>query len=309
MSGNERPLRDLLRKNLTYLIDELIVSYYVPHLCQEEVLCDEDMDRLTVLPSRRQKAERFVDLLIHKSESGIQKFFDFLRTQTTMQPHIYSKLFPQHTSTEQHDTVQQRGDSIHTATSGSHESTSSSALMTDPEWDELVVPRFPAVVAALRPLLLLDHLRACRLLNATEFAELQRESLSELDRSRRLVNTMLPGKGKGSFAKFCRVLHDVESQRHIVTEILKLQGEGSPPTVNAVVFASESLQDASVQERRGLLPAGLTARRLQQQPPSSREGESRGGGSSTVTPVSQNPEYQAQERSERNGITFDIYFS
>ena len=38
-----------------------------------------------------------------------------------------------------------------------------------------------------------------------------------------LVSTILPQKGKGSFEAFCTVLIKEEQQRHIVSEILKVE--------------------------------------------------------------------------------------
>lgn len=70
----------LIKKNRA---DELIVSSYFNELLQEQVLSDPDKDRIEELPSRRQQAERFLDILIRKPASSIQAFFDMVKTQSS----------------------------------------------------------------------------------------------------------------------------------------------------------------------------------------------------------------------------------
>ena len=101
--------------------------------------------------------------------------------------------------------------------------TSKEDLEVDSEWKELLKHCLPDLLAALRPSLFLDQLRGCNLLSQEEHTDLQEESLSETDRSDRLVSTILPQKGKGSFEVFCKILCNVEKQKHIVSEILKVQ--------------------------------------------------------------------------------------
>ena len=100
-----------------------------------------------------------------------------------------------------------------------------------------MIPRRLDVINALRPTLLLDRLRVARLLTQTEYGELQQGSMTEQNRSQKLVTDLLVRK-EGSFAKFCEVLSAVEGQRHIVTEILKLQ-VSTPPLKDMQTAASD----------------------------------------------------------------------
>jgi hypothetical protein len=93
MSTGDRPLRDRLRSNYTYLINELL-SNYVNDLYQASVLSGREKDELFATTDTHRQAQRFVDTLMGKGEPAIQKFFDILRTRTSMQPHVYEALFP-----------------------------------------------------------------------------------------------------------------------------------------------------------------------------------------------------------------------
>jgi hypothetical protein len=207
MSDKEEPLRCLLRKNSDYLIHELRVSLYINILFDQKVLSMEDKEWLRGIPSRGNQAEKFVDIMLRKPESSIQKFLDILRNHEDKQPQIYKRLFRDSKQEQQ----SQRAKREHEVAAN---------LEEDPEWDSVVTPRLPDVVKALRPTLLLDDLRAARILSRTEYSELLEVSTEEM-RSRRLLNNLLPRKN-GSFSNFCKILLKVEGQEHIVTEILKI---------------------------------------------------------------------------------------
>ncbi|XP_062506418.1 uncharacterized protein LOC134182991 [Corticium candelabrum] len=108
------------------------------------------------------------------------------------------------------------------------EATASSLEEMDSQWEEQLKHCSADVIAALRPTLLLDHLRAFKLLSPDEHRELQ-QMPSEAERSERLVSTILPQKGKGSFNTFCHILCCVEKQNHIVSKILKVHNVSLSP--------------------------------------------------------------------------------
>ena len=77
-----------------------MVSSYVNVLFQEKVLSSEEKERPSARGSRQERAQDFVDTLMHKSESSIQKFFDIVRDHKDKQPHIYYDVFPEHKANE-----------------------------------------------------------------------------------------------------------------------------------------------------------------------------------------------------------------
>lgn len=101
------------------------------------------------------------------------------------------------------------------------------------DWTRHVDRHFHTIVQTLRPSLILDHLRSNGLLNREEYSQLQ-EMTHECDRSRRLINTMLPSKGPGSLKTFCQILLSVQGQEHIVTDIIGREQAGDGPHVTAV---------------------------------------------------------------------------
>ena len=112
MSRSNRPLRDRLRRNYTYLIDELTVSNYVNDLYQAAVLSVREKDELLSTTDRHKQAQIFVDTMMRKSEPAIQKFLDILQTRMDKQPHIYEVLFPEEkmTGKPEHVKTSQRED-------------------------------------------------------------------------------------------------------------------------------------------------------------------------------------------------------
>ena len=126
--------------------------------------------------------------------------------------------------------------------------TSQEDLEVDSEWKELLKHCLPDLLAALRPSLFLDQLRGSSLLSQEEHTDLQEDSLSETDRSDRLVITILPRKGKGSFEIFCKILCNVENQNHIVSEILKVQNPFSLSTCAAVPLSGETIGQSDSSE-------------------------------------------------------------
>ena len=112
------------------------------------------------------------------------------------------------------------------------------------EFEQFVVPCYVALVNALRPSLLLDHLRQARLISGPEYRELQAAS-SEEDRSRRLLDDILPRKEKGAYRKFCEVLLAVQDQKYIVAAIL----EGKGPRIQSCQRQKDDDELPSVLQR------------------------------------------------------------
>ncbi|XP_062498774.1 uncharacterized protein LOC134176113 isoform X2 [Corticium candelabrum] len=127
--------------------------------------------------------------------------------------------------------------------------TSQEDLEVDSEWKERLKHCLPDLLAALRPSLFLDQLRGSNLISQEEHTDLQEKSLSETDRSDTLVSFILPRKGKGSFESFCKILCNVEKQKHIVSEILKVQNPSLLP-VDANVSRSGETIGQSVKRKK-----------------------------------------------------------
>ena len=130
MSASARPLRERVRKHYDYLINELMVSSYVNVLFQEKVLSSEEKERLSARGGRQERAQDFVDTLMHKSESSIHKFFHIVRVHEDKQPHIYYDVFPQHKANEmqaQRSVAAASLAALETETQG------------DAQWEELLV--------------------------------------------------------------------------------------------------------------------------------------------------------------------------
>ena len=130
MSASARPLRERVRKHYDYLINELMVSSYVNVLFQEKVLSSEEKERLSARGGRQERAQDFVDTLMHKSESSIHKFFDIVREHEDKQPHIYYDVFPQHKANEM-----QAKRSVAAASLAALET----ETQGDAQWEELLV--------------------------------------------------------------------------------------------------------------------------------------------------------------------------
>ena len=208
MSSDRTPLRDRLRKKYDYLIVNLTVSSYVDALFAKGVISVLENEHLRHESNRHTQARYLLDSLMCKSESTIGDFVEIVRRKAE-QPQIYETLC----SPEEIDT----------------------------EWENVVTPCFTAVAESLRPSLLLNGLRQVRLITATECEQLEHENFTEAQRSRKLLNSFLPQKGKGSFQKFCEVLLAVEGQRYIVRDILKVGSVGATPTTNCVPDLSHAL--------------------------------------------------------------------
>lgn len=82
---------------------------------------------------------------------------------------------------------------------------------------EVVDVRFEEVVRRLRPSILLDILRARRLITREEYCELQSKT-SEKSRSQKLLEDFLLSKPLGSFHSFCEVISD-PGQSHSVSRM------------------------------------------------------------------------------------------
>jgi hypothetical protein len=212
-------MKDRIRKNYDYLIRELQVSNYLNYLFQEQVLSSDELDDLRSIQGRKHQAERFVDTIMRKPEEKLKKLFDKVNTDDG-QPHIYKKIFGK--SKQDSEQRASQGELGNTMTASSCSGT------VDAQWEEIVIPRLPEVISALQPRLqlLLDRLRAVKLLTQTEYDQLL--EVPEQTRSRKLLNTILPPK-PGSFTKFCEVLRSEKTQRHVVTDLLQ-ETERSRPT-------------------------------------------------------------------------------
>jgi hypothetical protein len=93
----EQQLRDLLRQNYDYLVDELVPPYFMNTLYAEKILCEQDMEELNDVKlkgMRRKQATRFLDIMMKKPEESIYTFVEVLGSQKGKQPHIYEKLYP-----------------------------------------------------------------------------------------------------------------------------------------------------------------------------------------------------------------------
>ena len=88
--------------------------------------------------------------------------------------------------------------------------------MVSSEQEELLLQSLIAVKADLRPALLLDDLLSNGILTEQEYKQLQQGSLTERERSHRLLHDILPSKNKGSVTVFCEVLDQIEGQKHVL---------------------------------------------------------------------------------------------
>ena len=84
------------------------------------------------------------------------------------------------------------------------------------EQEELLLQSLIAVITHLRPALLLGHLRLSGILTEEEYKQLQQRSLTESERSHRLLHDILPSKRKGSVTVFREVLDLIEGQQHLL---------------------------------------------------------------------------------------------
>jgi hypothetical protein len=168
-------------------------------LFTKRVISDEEHEHLRKENTRHEQARYLIDSLRRKSDGAIRDFVGIIGEKGE-QPQIHKALLTAlDISPEEIDTD------------------------IDHEWDEVVTPLYESVVESLRPSLLLNRLRQVRLITAKECEELENSSLDEEKRSRRLLDRILPHKGKGSFKKFCDVLLSVDGQRNIVTDIMKVK--------------------------------------------------------------------------------------
>lgn len=286
MSACERPLKERLRENYEYLVKELRVSNYVDALFGAKVISDQDKQKIRDLRDKYEQARYFLDGLMCKSEKTIANFFEVVKTGDDEQPHIYEKVFTR--SEEQNTQDDRRSDAATRSPTATKLSTE-----VDSEWEELLVPRLPAVVAALRPSLLLDHFRATGLINAEEYGRLQQGILTEKRRSQDLLHDILPCRTRGSFATFCKVLLVVDGQQHIVSDILKVRPIATSPADRAVIV-SPHCSHTSGAESSAVSAVATADRFMQEQPTTFRE--VRGAATSSESLVSGNTVSQEQSR-------------
>ncbi|XP_062507850.1 uncharacterized protein LOC134184229 isoform X2 [Corticium candelabrum] len=213
MSSADRPLRDLLKLHYEFLTKELDVRCHIAALFQRNVISRNEKETLTSKQVIHEQATYLIDALLRRDEEKIATFLEIMKTNEE-QPHIYKKLFPRHESTEEETQGQDQ------VRHQNVEALTSSLAEKESQWEKLTRSH-PDVLSALRPSLFLDRIRAAGILNQQEHQELQNKSLTERDRSHRLVN-ILHEKGSKSFETFCDVVSFVEGQSLIISE-MKLQ--------------------------------------------------------------------------------------
>lgn len=92
------------------------------------------------------------------------------------------------------------------------------SAQADDDWERFVMRKFPELVKILRPSLLMDHLRARKMIVGEEYNNL-RSMKTEEERSRALLHDYLPHR-PGAFQEFCEVLAEVDGQEHVRRKIL-----------------------------------------------------------------------------------------
>ena len=84
----------------------------------------------------------------------------------------------------------------------------------------------------------MDRLRSEGLLSRQEYGDLQAVTTEE-ERTRKLINDILPRKGSDSFTKFCEVLRTTEGQEHVVNDIIQPLSQ----TVGGAVGPQQEVED------------------------------------------------------------------
>ena len=214
MSGEKpckRPLRKRLRKHSPFVIDEVIVDNYVTDLHAAELFSNQDRDRITALKGRPQR-EEFVNTLMHKDEPVIQMFLDLTR-KSDRQPQIYAEVMSEDEGAEpvqlQYEARRQDGAQTDQSLQAVADSPVDEGI--DGEWAGIT----DKVVENFRPSVFLDGLRKTGLITQVEWQDLKEERL-EREQSSKLLRTILPTRGNGSYEKFCQVVGDVDSKQLIL---------------------------------------------------------------------------------------------
>ena len=86
---------------------------------------------------------------------------------------------------------------------------------------DFVAPKFHVIVQTLQSSRVMDRLRFEGLLCREEYSRLIEKYATDEERARKLINDILPRKGRDSFRKFCEVLLAIEGQEHIVNDIIQ----------------------------------------------------------------------------------------
>ena len=204
----KRPLRNRLRKHSPFVINEVIVDNYVTELHAGKFFSNPDKDRITNLKGRPQKKE-FLDTLMHKKEGAIQKFLDISRNPD-QQPQIYAEVMSEDEGAEpvQHEASLRRQDGAQTDQSLQAMADSPVDERMDGEWAGIT----DKVVENFRPSVFLDDLLKTGLITQVEWKDLKEERL-EREQSWKVLRTILPTRGNGSYEKFCQVVGDVDSKQ------------------------------------------------------------------------------------------------
>ena len=177
---------------------------YVTDLHAAELFSNQDRDRITDLKGRPQK-EEFVNTLMHKDEPVIQMFLNLTR-KSDRQPYIYAEVMSEDEGAEpaqlQYETRRQDG----AQTDQSLQAVVDERM--DGEWAVIT----DKVVENFCPSVFLDGLRKTGLITQVEWKDLKEERL-EREQSSKLLRTILPTRGNGSYEKFCQVVGDVDSKQ------------------------------------------------------------------------------------------------
>ena len=95
-SSIKEPLKERLRTHYDDLKLQLRTHYYTDFLFANRVFSADDkeaVDQMERTPIHQ--AKRLMDILLTKSESSVEIFFQHLKTAQDKQPHLYYVLFPE----------------------------------------------------------------------------------------------------------------------------------------------------------------------------------------------------------------------
>jgi hypothetical protein len=77
------------------LASELMATPYVEELFAEKVLSEDEKEELVDMKANRSnQAKCFLDIMLHKSENSIEKFFKILKENKDQQSFLYDILYP-----------------------------------------------------------------------------------------------------------------------------------------------------------------------------------------------------------------------
>ena len=97
------------------------------------------------------------------------------------------------------------------------------STLIDTRWDSNVRPLFSDLVQVLDPDSFLNRLYSARLVTKGEYNHLLSMSSRE-DKSRELLNDILPRKGPNSYDRFVAILRETEGQEHVAKALGERMG-------------------------------------------------------------------------------------